>query len=454
MNSNVPPYNESPTEAQKSQHAQNAIAASATDELLESRPTFHYGSKPQATAPTKSWIKNTTLWVAALGYFVDMYDLSLFGIVRMPSLKAIGITDPQQLLIQGAFLANWQMIGMMIGGVLWGILGDRKGRLSVLFGSILLYSLANLANAFVTDLTTYAVLRFLAGLGLAGELGAAITLVSEVMPKEVRGYGTTIVATLGLCGSAAAGLVGDLFQWQTAYIVGGVMGLCLLVTRFKIFESGMFEKMHQKGIRKGDILMLFSPQRFGRYLSCILIGVPIYFVTGVLISYSPEFAKAMGVTEPITVARAVLAVAIGLAIGDLASGLLSQYLKSRKKAVGVFLLGALGFVCAYLTIPGMSVTTFYALCFAMGVCAGYWAVLVTVASEQFGTNLRATVTTTVPNFVRGSLVLGNIAFTALLARHLPVIQCAMLVGAVCFGLALIALWRLQETFGKDLNFTE
>ncbi len=403
---------------------------------------------------SKNWILNSTVWIAALGYFVDMYDLSLFGIVRMPSLKAIGITDPSQLLIQGAFLANWQMIGMMVGGVLWGILGDRRGRLSVLFGSILLYSLANLANAFVGDLTTYAVLRFLAGLGLAGELGAAITLVSEVMPKEVRGYGTTIVATLGLCGSAAAGLVGDFFQWQTAYIVGGVMGLGLLVTRFKIIESGMFEKMHSAGIRKGDILMLFSKERFGRYLSCILIGVPIYFVTGVLISYSPEFAKSMGVTEPVTVAKAVLAVAIGLALGDLASGLLSQYLKSRKKAVGIFLTGAFAFVCAYLLIPGLSLTAFYGLCFAMGLCAGYWAVLVTVASEQFGTNLRSTVTTTVPNFVRGSLVLGNLSFTALLARHLPVIQCAMIVGSVCFALAFSALWRMQETYGKDLNFIE
>ncbi|MFL5813074.1 MAG: MFS transporter [Bdellovibrionia bacterium] len=407
-----------------------------------------------STPSTKSWIFNTTVWVAALGYFVDMYDLSLFGIVRMPSLKAIGVTDPAQLLIQGAYLANWQMTGMMVGGVLWGILGDRRGRLSVLFGSILLYSLANIANAFVGDLTSYAALRFLAGLGLAGELGAAITLVAEVMPKEVRGYGTTIVATLGLCGSAAAGIVGDTFQWQTAYIVGGVMGLFLLVTRFKIFESGMFEKMHHAGIRKGDVMMLFSKERFPRYLSCILIGVPIYFVTGVLISYSPEFAKAIGVTQPVTVARAVLFVAIGLALGDLASGLFSQYLKSRKKAVGVFLLGAFAFVCAYLTIPGMSVSVFYGLCLAMGICAGYWAVLVTIASEQFGTNLRATVTTTVPNFVRGSLVLGNLSFTALMARKLPIVECAMIVGGVAFCFAFIALWKLQETYGKELNYTE
>lgn len=404
--------------------------------------------------PAKNWLLNTTVWVAALGYFVDMYDLSLFGIVRMPSLKAVGVTDPSQLLIQGAFLANWQMIGMMIGGVLWGVLGDRRGRLSVLFGSILLYSIANIANAFVHDLNTYAALRFLAGLGLAGELGAAITLVAEVMPKEVRGYGTTIVATLGICGSAAAGIVGDYFQWQTAYIVGGLMGICLLVTRFKIIESGMFEKLHTSNIRKGDIRMLFSKERFGRYINCILIGVPIYFVTGILISYSPEFAKALGVTGTVTVGRAVLFVAIGLACGDLASGLLSQYLKSRKKAVGVFLLGALAFVCAYLMVPGMNLETFYGLCFAMGLFAGYWAVLVTIASEQFGTNLRATVATTVPNFVRGSLVIGNLFFTTLLARKLPSLQCAMIVGAICFFFAFVALWNLQETYGKDLNYTE
>lgn len=225
-------------------------------------PIDYTPSAPVDVVPVASRRQNTkaifnaTVWIAALGYFVDMYDLSLFGIVRVPSLKALGVVEPARLLTVGAYLYNWQMFGMLLGGIFWGILGDRRGRLSVLFGSILLYSLANLANAFVTSIPLYAALRFIAGLGLAGELGAAITLVAEVMPKEVRGYGTTIVATLGLCGATAAALVGDFFQWQTAYIVGGLMGLTLLVTRFKIFESGMFEKMHQAGIRKGDVRML------------------------------------------------------------------------------------------------------------------------------------------------------------------------------------------------------
>jgi MFS transporter, putative metabolite:H+ symporter len=414
-------------------------------------------SLPGTTVPVSklSQILNMTVWVAALGYFVDMYDISLFGIVRVTSLKAIGITEPAALLTTGAYLINCQMFGMLLGGILWGILGDKRGRLSVLFGSIMIYSGANLLNAFITNVDQYALLRFIAGVGLAGELGAAITLVSEVMPKEVRGYGTTIVATLGLCGSATAALVGDFFTWKVAYLVGGAMGLCLLATRFNILESGMFTAVHRPGVRRGAIGMLFKRQRLGRYVKCILIGVPIWFVTGVLMTFAPEFARNMDVTAPVTVGKAVLVVAIGLTLGDLASGLLSQWLKSRKLAVGAFLSGMAALATVYLTVHGLSPTSFYALCFCLGICAGYWAVFVTIAAEQFGTNLRSTVATTVPNFVRGSLVLVNLGFTALHTRQeLSVVHSAMIIGMFCFAGAFISLFGLEETYGKDLNFNE
>jgi MFS family permease len=404
----------------------------------------------------KSRILNATVWVAALGYFVDMYDVSLFGIVRIASLKAIGVTQPTALLTTGAYLINCQMIGMLLGGILWGILGDKRGRLSVLFGSILIYSAANLLNPFVTSVDQYALLRFIAGVGLAGELGAAITLVAEVMPKERRGYGTTIVATLGLCGSATAALVGDFFPWKTAYFIGGGMGLVLLATRFNILESGMFEASHQKtGVARGSVKMLLQPKRLGRYLRCILVGIPIWFVTGILITFSPEFARNLNVSEPVSVAKAGLAVAIGLAIGDLASGLLSQWLKSRKRALGAFLAGLAALTTTFLGVHGLSTPIFYTICFGLGIFAGYWAVFVTVAAEQFGTNLRSTAATTVPNFVRGSLVALNTVFTALHVRAgLPVIESAALIGVTVFATGFIALWGLQETYGKDLDYVE
>jgi MFS transporter, putative metabolite:H+ symporter len=391
--------------------------------------------------------------VAALGYFVDIYDLLLFGIVRVPSLKAIGVPE-DQLLAVGINLINFQMAGMLVGGILWGIAGDKAGRLSVLFGSILMYSLANIANAFVTDPQSYALLRFVAGVGLAGELGAAITLVSEMMSKETRGIGTTIVASVGILGAVFASFVGDMFDWKVAYIVGGCMGLALLVLRLKMLESGMFESVKHKGVRRGDFFMLFkSPQRFSLYMSCILIGIPIWFVIGILITFSPELAKELGVTDPIRASTAIMTAYIGLSLGDLASGLLSQYMKNRRKVVMLFLTMTLLGVVAYVNAQGISATAFYFLCSYLGFSVGYWAVFVTVAAEQFGTNLRATVATTVPNFVRGSVVLLTLSFRSLNGSF-SLTTSALILGLISLAIASFALTKLHETFGKDLDYIE
>lgn len=391
--------------------------------------------------------------VAALGYFVDIYDLLLFGIVRVPSLKAIGVPD-DQLLGVGINLINSQMAGMLVGGILWGILGDKLGRLSVLFGSILLYSLANIANAFVLDPSTYAILRFVAGVGLAGELGAAITLVSELMTKETRGIGTALVASIGLLGAVFAAFVGDMFDWKVAYIVGGCMGLALLILRMKMLESGMFEATKHKNVKRGDFFMLFKRwDRFTLYLSCILIGVPIWFVIGILITFSPELAKELGVTGPISASTAIMMGYIGLSIGDLASGLISQYLKNRRKVVLIFLGLTLAGTLVYLNATGISSQMFYGICWFLGFAVGYWAVFVTVAAEQFGTNLRATVATTVPNFVRGSVVLLTLSFRSL-SNHVSLTQSALFVGLISIVIALLALAKMHETFGKDLDYIE
>jgi MFS transporter, putative metabolite:H+ symporter len=391
--------------------------------------------------------------IAALGYFVDIYDLVLFSIVRVPSLKALGLQG-QELIDQGVFLLNMQMAGMLVGGIIWGVLGDRKGRLKIMFGSIFLYSIANLLNGSVSSLPAYAGLRFLAGIGLAGELGAGITLVAEVLHQSVRGYGTMVVASVGVSGAILANFVARSFDWRTAFFIGGGLGLLLLVTRLKVAESGMFREMTTARVSKGSFLSLFTDRnRFGRYLHSILIGIPTWFVVGVLITFSPEFARSFGVTGPVAAGNAVMYCYLGLVFGDLTSGLLSQLLKSRRKVVFIFLLITLAGIAWYFTAGGVSPALFYAICGFLGFGSGYWAIFVTIAAEQFGTNLRATVATTVPNFVRGMVVPITMLFQ-LFRKSFGLETGAILVGALCLAIALFSLWRLEETFHKDLDYFE
>ena len=398
-------------------------------------------------------ILNTTVIVSALGYFVDIYDLLLFSIVRVASLKDLGVPE-EQLLNQGVHLLNMQMFGMLIGGILWGVLGDKKGRLSVLFGSIFLYSLANIANAFVHSVESYAALRLIAGIGLAGELGAAITLVSEVLPQKTRGYGTSLVAGIGILGAVAAAIIGDVFHWRTAYLIGGGLGLVLLIMRISMFESGMYKSLKESKVKKGDLfLLLKTGSRISRYLSCIFVGIPIWFVIGILITLSPELSKAIGVTEPVVAGKSVLFAYIGLSFGDIASGFLSQLLKSRKKILFSFILFTFALILVYLFSSGFSAEQFYFLCGLLGFGTGYWAVMITVASEQFGTNLRATVTTTVPNFIRGAVVPITLSFQALKSTFsLPI--AALIVGSVCVFLALVSIFYLEESYHRNLDFLE
>ncbi|MBI1223925.1 MAG: MFS transporter [Bacteroidetes bacterium] len=397
----------------------------------------------------------TTILVAALGYFVDIYDLLLFSIIRVESLKAIGITDSQALQNMGLSLLNWQMLGMLLGGIAWGIYGDKKGRLSVLFGSIILYSIANICNGFVETILQYKILRFIAGVGLAGELGAGITLVSEIMSKEKRGYGTTVVASIGILGAVAAYFVSQVWDWRTAYFVGGGLGLALLLLRISVFESGMFNSVKEKMVQRGNFLQLFqNKHRFFKYMQCILVGLPTWFVVGILITFAPEFSKAFGMTDTVsTGGAAIMYCYTGLTLGDLASGVMSQLLKSRKKALLFFHLFSAATIVWYLTSGDISQTTFYLKIFLIGFGVGYWAIFVTIAAENFGTNLRATVTTTVPNFARGALVVIAPFFKAMKAEF-GQIGGAYAVGATTVLIALLVLYFLPETYGKDLDYLE
>ena len=410
----------------------------------------------QAILPPKVTVLTTAVIVAALGYFVDIYDLILFSIVRVESLKDLGITAAAEVTNQGLFLINMQMGGMLVGGILWGILGDKKGRLSVLFGSILLYSLANIANGFVQSVEQYAWLRLIAGIGLAGELGAGITLVSESLPKEKRGYGTMVVATVGVSGALLGYWVGHRWGWRNAYFVGGGLGLALLLLRVSVFESGMFRQVQARTeVARGNFLSLFTnPARLGKYLRILLIGVPLWFVVGILVTLAPEFGRALSLTGEVTAGLAVFWCYFGLVFGDFISGALSQVWHSRNKALQVFLAFCAVLVGVYLFgIKGASPTTFYTVCFVMGISVGFWALFVTVAAEQFGTNLRATVATTAPNFARGAVV-GLVPAFKYLSRTLGFVPGAAVLGGISLLVAFWAVSTLPESYGKDLDYVE
>lgn len=410
--------------------------------------------------------------VASLGYFVDIYDLVLFNVVKADSLKQIlPYASEEEIKNTALFLFNMQMIGMLIGGLLWGILGDKKGRLTVLFGSILLYSAANIANAFTFNIPLYAFVRIIAGIGLAGELGAGITMVSESMSKEKRGYGTMIIVTFGALGAVVAALVGqngkemaawfsnlfnvELASWQVAYILGGTMGLLLLLLRVGTIESKMYKQVKNHNIKSGNISILFKKHNFPKYIKCILIGIPIWYVIGLIVANSEFiFAKELGV-EGVKNGTAILYTYLGLSAGDLLSGLLSQVLRSRKKVVIGYLIFLILVVVTFLFFcNGITTSQFYFMAFLLGCSTGYWAIFVTIAAEQFGTNIRSTVTNTVPNFVRGSVPLITSLFGFLTAMSVDNIYSTLLVGIICIGLAFWAILTSTETFSKDLDYVE
>jgi MFS family permease len=407
-------------------------------------------------APTQTRLLNAAVIVAALGYFVDIYDLLLFGFVRQKSLLSMGFSS-QEAFDVGLSLQNWQMGGMLIGGVLWGVLGDKYGRVSVLYFSIALYSLANVMNGFVSGYADYALFRFIAGVGLAGELGAGVTLVAEVLPRHKRGVGTMLVAVIGFNGALLAWLIDKNFDWRTCYFIGGALGALLLILRISVSESEIFKRVkHNSGISRGNFIALFTRRdRLLRFLRCIFIGTTTWFVVGVLVFFAPEFGKAKGL-DGILAGNAIAACYTGLILGDLASGLLSQWLRSRIKVMAIFLLLNLSAMLIYLSAPFESAGWFYACHGLLGFSAGFWIIFVTIGAEQFGTNLRSTVATSVPNFARGMQVPINESFKFLKGPAVmgSVLSAGYLVGGVCISIALLALYGMRETFDEDLNYVE
>jgi MFS transporter, putative metabolite:H+ symporter len=397
------------------------------------------------------------LIVAALGYFVDIYDLLLFTIVKAPSLRDVG-ADASTMLADSTHVLNWQMTGLLIGGIIWGVLGDRYGRLSVLFGSIILYSVANFLTGFIHTVDQYAWCRFVAGLGLAGELGAGITLVSELLPKNKRGIGTSLVAGIGLSGAVVAyftyKLTGD---WRLCYKIGGGLGILLLLLRVKVSESGMFQQVKNSAISRGDFRMFFTKaSRFKKYVLAILIGLPTWYVIGIVVNQSDKFAEKLYGSSAIDSGRSIMFAYAGIAVGDILVGLLSQQLKSRKRALFVFYMMTIVCLIFFYSPFNNSDVSMYTICGLLGFSTGFWAIFVTMGAEQFGTNLRATAATTIPNMVRGALPLINMLFLNVFQKSWgwPLLRSGMVTGAITIVITLIAFYFTEETFHKDLDFVE
>ncbi|MBK7123139.1 MAG: MFS transporter [Chitinophagaceae bacterium] len=393
--------------------------------------------------------------VAALGYFVDIYDLLLFSITRIDSLVSLGLTEAQ-VLSEGESIIMWQMGGLLIGGIIWGIMGDKKGRLSVLFGSIILYSLANIANGFVQTADQFKIIRFIAGIGLAGELGAGITLVSELTPKNKRGIATSLVAGIGLTGAVVAFIMKQYFDWRTCYFIGGGLGLILLVLRISVFESGMFHELKKMNVQRGNFFMLFKTrERFTKYLCSILIGLPTWFVIGVLVTFSSEFGKQMGIKEKIDPGKAIMYAYAAIAIGDVLIGFISQWFKSRKKALYLFYSITIIFMVLFFTVQwNGTAANMYWICAGLGFGTGFWAIFVTMGAEQFGTNIRATAATTIPNMVRGMLTVMIIPLFKLFRGITDYVTGGWITAIVIMAITIIAALLIKETFHKDLNYIE
>jgi len=412
--------------------------------------------KERARSSVLLAIFNKAVIVSALGYFVDIFDLIIYGIVRVESLRDLGLTK-EDIDVIGEILLRWQMAGFLLGGILWGVLGDKLGRKTILFGSITLYSVATLLNAFVVNTWQYAVCRFFAGLGLAGELGAAITLSSEILAPEIRTYATTFIASLGLLGAVFANFLKQYLTWQEIYIVGGIMGLLLLLLRFGILEPQVFQKAKHMGISRGNFLALFSSWgRFSRYMTTILVALPIWYLIGVLVTFAQEMALSMNVKDAhlISSSNAISWAYLGGCIGDIICGLLSQYLKKRRVAILIWLIcGSIALILYFVLMPHLNYQWYYVFSFLFGFFIGYWTVFVTISAEQFGTNLRATVAVTSPNFIRGSLIIITFLFRELIP-YFGRAGAAAIVGALCYIIAFLSLWKLKETFGRNLDFLE
>ena len=392
-----------------------------------------------------------TVLVVALGYFIDAYDLLIFSAVRKVSLMDLGVAETDTLNI-GISLLNFQLIGLMIGGVLWGILADKFGRKTILFSSILIYSISNIANSYISSVDMYYWLRFIAGIGLAGELGVGISLITENIAKERRTVSTTVVSFFGMLGAATGGWLGSVFHWQTCFLIGGFAGFLLLLLRLNVEESHMYLGIKDSKVKKGNILLILkNPKSLITYFFCTLAGSSSFLFIGMFIQSTPEFGKIFNIS--VTAGVALVWYYVGASISEVIAGILSKLLKERKAPIYIFYAISLLAIVIFCVHTPSSPRIYYIHCSLLGFGLGWWSMLITLSAELFGVNTRATAATSIPTFARA----WNIPFTSVFKNNIPklgILNSAFAVGVIVIALAIISATTIKETFENEANFIE
>lgn len=392
-----------------------------------------------------------TVLVVALGYYVDAYDLLVMSAVRKPSLLSLGVPESETLNI-GLSLLNYQLVGLMIGGVMWGVIADKYGRKKALFGSILIYSFANIANGYINSVNMYYWLRIIAGFGLAGELGVGISLITENVAKERRTISTAIVSFFGMLGASTGGWFGSIFEWQNCFLIGGFAGLLLLLLRLKVEESVMFNEIKDKNVSKGNIWMIIkNPKTLLTYFFCTLAGAASILFIGVFIQSTPELGKLFNLN--ITAGIALIWYYLGASVSEIIAGLLSKLLKERKAPIYIFYAISLLAITNFCVNVPNSPYFFYLNCLFLGFGLGWWSQLITLSAELFGINVRATAATSIPTFARA----WNIPFSNIFKQNIPnlgIVNSAFGIGVIVVSLAIISITMVKETFENDANFIE
>lgn len=400
--------------------------------------------------------------VASLGYFVDAYDLIIASVVRSSAIVELGLAQvgtPEHTKYAQLF-EYVQSAGILLGGIIFGVYSDKKGRKKALYYSIAIYSIANILNGLLSASvpfvgTVYCILRFICGFALAAELSIGIVMISETMKAKHRGYGTMIVVSFGILGAVLAAVLFEFIgiHWQTLYLIGGIAGVLLLIFRFSVKETNPFLDLENQESERGSWVMIFKNRRLLKILfNAILLGFPIYFFISIPIKFATDYGKELGLTIKGTIP--IIVFYIAMSVSDIIANYLCQLFENRKKVLYFYLgLCTISVFLLHFYPPTTPEQYFYLFSPLMGFASGYWALLITFTNEQIGTNIRSTYTTAVPNVVRSLFIPIQLLLTVLQPTF-GTSTSVFYIGVLAVILALLGLYSLKETWGKNLKFID
>jgi MFS transporter, putative metabolite:H+ symporter len=389
----------------------------------------------------------SSLFLIGCGYFIDIFDLVLFSTLRISSFEELKITDPTYWTV---VFFNLQMTGILVGGIFWGKMADIKGRSWSFMGTILVFSIANIINGLTSSLTVYGICRFIAGFGLAGEMGSGIALICEKVPDEKRSLYLGFVSSLGCIGAVLSGWLGDIVYWRYLFIGSGFAGILLTLLRKNLLEPDLFRKTATLNIPRGQWKTLFqSPPDLIRFILLIFLGIPMWYIIGILWSFSTEMTSTIGLNI-FTSGQAILWGYVGVWMGDMLMPFVSQFLKSRIFTIQICLIMMLLGVIYLFQFQPHSLLSFQLTHIFLGFTIGYWAVYATLCGESFGTNIRALTSTSLPSLIRFSSIPMMIIYQY--GRDENELNIALGMGLTVLCISMITTYFIKDTFQKDIDF--